>query len=173
MINDPHVLYKLIILYMLHQANLALSNDRLSDFFLSQEYTDYMTLQQDIGELKDAHLIRVSTVRGVDRYELTREGEESLSFFQDNLSESIKADVQSFLKDNRLRLRNEMGLLADYRKGFGTEYVAELRIREGKNELLNLAVSLPDEEQAKQICNRWKSISQEVYAGLMASLLQD
>ena len=53
MINDPQVLYKLMVLYMLRQANLPLSNEQISEFFLSKEYTNYLSLQQVIGELFD------------------------------------------------------------------------------------------------------------------------
>ena len=49
MINDPQVLYKLMVLYMLRQANLPLSNEQISEFFLSKEYTNYLSLQQVIG----------------------------------------------------------------------------------------------------------------------------
>lgn len=172
MINDPQVLYKLMILYMLRQANLPLSNDRISEFFLSQEYTGYMTLQQAIGELQDAHLIKVSSLRGVDRYEITREGEESLSFFGQEISDAIRKDVQDYLKQNRLQLRNEMGITSDYTRGSANDYVVECQIREGKNQLLGLTLSVPDELTAKNICNRWRGVSQEVYASLMAELLQ-
>ena len=91
MINDPQVLYKLMVLYLLQQANLPISNEQISEFFLSKDYTNYMTLQQAISELLDAHLIKASTVRGKQRYEITREGEESLGFFGNDISDPILA----------------------------------------------------------------------------------
>ena len=176
MITDPQVLYKLMILYLLRQANLPISNEQISEFFLSKEYTNYMTLQQAISELLDAHLIKASTVRSKQRYEITREGEESLGFFGNDISDPIKDDIHAYLKENRIRLRNEMGITADYRKLSGTggsDYEVECEIREGKLLLMKLTLSVPNEEQARIISGRWQSASQEVYSTVMHTLLQD
>lgn len=173
MITDPQVLYKLMILYLLRQANLPISNEQISDFFLSKEYTNYITLQQAISELADAHLIKTASVQGRQRYEITREGEETLSFFGDDIPEAIKEDIHTFLKDNKIRLRNEMGITADYRRVAGSDYEVECLIREGKLQLMKLNLSVPEEEQARIICSRWQTVSQEVYSQTMQLLLQD
>ncbi len=173
MITDPKVLYKLMILYLLRQANLPITNEQISEFFLSKEYTNYLTLQQAISELLDAHLIKASTLRGTQRYEITREGEEALSFFGNDISDDIKKDIHGYLKENRIRLRNEMGITADYRRGGGSDFDVECEIREGKIRLMNLTLSVPSEEQARIICNRFQSVSQEVYSGIMQALLQE
>ncbi|MBQ4424917.1 MAG: DUF4364 family protein [Lachnospiraceae bacterium] len=173
MITDPQVLYKLMILYMLRQANLPMSNEQISEFFLSKDYTNYMTLQQAFGELLDAHLIKTSKVRNISRYEITNEGEETLSFFGNDISDAIKEDIHQFLRDNRIRLRNEMGITADYRKSSATDYDVECEIKEGKVTLMKMLLSVPSEEQARIICNRWQSCSQEVYSSVMQALLQD
>jgi len=172
MITDPQVLYKLMILYLLRQANLPISNEQISAFFLSKEYTNYMTLQQAVGELLEAHLIRQTTVRGVQRYEITREGEETLSFFGGDISDAIKEDIHAFLKENRIRLRNEMGITADYRKN-GNDYDVDCEIREGKLLLMKMTLSVPSEDQACLICDRWQTASQEVYSTVMLTLLQE
>lgn len=173
MITDPQVLYKLMVLYMLRQANLPLSNEQIAEFFLSKEYTGYLSLQQAIGELLDAHLIKSSVVRGSSRYEATREGEETLNFFGKNISDAIKEDIHAFLKDNRLRLRNEMGITADYQKTGATDYEVECQIKEGKTLLMKMTISVPGEEQAQTICNRWQNASQEIYSYIMTELLKD
>ena len=171
--TEPQVLYKLMILYLLHQAGLPIGNEQVSEFFLSKDYTNYLSLQQAISELMDAHLIKAATVRGAQRYEITREGEEALSFFGGDISEAIKEDIHAFLKENRIRLRNEMGITADYRKSSGTDFDVDCEIREGKLLLMKMTLSVPTEEQARVICNRWQSASQEVYSSVMHALLQD
>ena len=173
MITDPQVLYKLMVLYLLQQANLPINSEQISEFFLSTEYTNYISLQQALGELLDAHLIKSSTLRGAIRYEITREGEESLSFFGDDIPEAVRSDIDAFLKKHKIRLRNEMGITADYRKSSGTDYDVVCEVKEGKLQLMKLVLSVPSEEQARIICDRWQSASQEVYSNLMHTLLQD
>ena len=81
MITEPLTLYKLMILYLLKSINYPLTNNQLSAFFLDYEYTTYFTLQQAISALEDAHLITAHTTRNATRYEITREGSETLELF--------------------------------------------------------------------------------------------
>ena len=57
MLQDPLTLYKLIVLYMLNRVNFPMTNAQVSDYILEKEYTNYLTLQQVINELSDAHMI--------------------------------------------------------------------------------------------------------------------
>lgn len=173
MITDPQVLYKLMVLYLLQQANLPINSEKISEFFLSAEYTNYLSLQQALSELLDAHLIKSSTLRGAIRYEITREGEESLGFFGEDIPEAVREDIHAFLKNQKIRLRNEMGITADYRKSTGTDFDVTCEVKEGKLQLMKLTLSVPSEEQARIICDRWQSASQEIYSHIMHTLLQD
>ena len=80
MLSDPITLYKLMILYMLDHVNFPLTNSQLTDFFLDHEYTTYFTLQQALNELKEAGLIRMESTHNSSRYEITKEGNDTLSF---------------------------------------------------------------------------------------------
>ena len=111
MLAEPMTLYKLMNLYMLHQVNFPLTNAQLSNFFLDREYTTYFTLQQALNELLDAGLVKKETMRNSSRYEITKEGEETLEFFGKNISPAIVSDMDEYLKQNRFRMRNEVGLI--------------------------------------------------------------
>ena len=93
MLSEPMTLYKLMNLYMLKQVNFPLTYAQISDFFLSREYTDYFTLQQALTELLEAGLARSETIHNSTRYEITREGEETLSFFGKKISPAIIEDI--------------------------------------------------------------------------------
>ena len=84
MLAEPMTLYKLMNLYMLKQVNFPLTNAQLSNFFLDRDYTTYFTLQQALNELLEAGLIRQETLRNSTRYEITKEGEDTLEFFRKN-----------------------------------------------------------------------------------------
>ena len=107
MLSEPMTLYKLMNLYMLKKVNFPLTNAQLTDFFLQHEYASYFTLQQALGELKDSGLIHAESTHSTTRYEITKEGEETLHFFESSISPAIIEDMDTYLKENRLRLRNE------------------------------------------------------------------
>lgn len=172
MLSDPITLYKLMILYMLGHVNFPLTNAQLSDFFLGHEYTTYFSLQKALNELLEAGLIKSEASHNMSRYESTKEGEDTLSFFGKNISQAIVEDIDSYLKENRLRLRNEVDVTADYYKSTSQDYIVHCEVREGKSILIGLDVSVPDKEQAEIMCGHWRDRSQEIYAHVMKSLLE-
>lgn len=173
MLAEPMTLYKLMNLYMLHQVNFPLTNAQLSNFFLDREYTTYFTLQQALNELLDAGLVKKETMRNSSRYEITKEGEETLEFFGKNISPAIVSDMDEYLKQNRFRMRNEVGLISDFYKSTNQDYIVHCEVREGKAVLVNLDISVPDKEQAEIMYNHWKDRSQEIYAYVMKSLMSE
>ena len=173
MLAEPMTLYKLMNLYMLKQVNFPLTNAQLTNFFLDREYTTYFTLQQALNELLDAGLVKKETMRNSSRYEITKEGEETLEFFGKNISPAIVSDMDEYLKQNRFRMRNEVGLISDFYKSTNQDYIVHCEVREGKAVLVNLDISVPDKEQAEIMCNHWKDRSQEIYAYVMKSLMSE
>ena len=171
MLTDPITLYKLMILYLLKQVKFPLTNAQLTSFFTEHEYTTYFTLQQALNELEEAGLVHKESSHSSTRYELTREGEETLNFFGKNISPAIVEDMNQYIKENKFRLRDEVGTSADYYKSTDQDYVAHCEVREGKSILIRLDLSLPDKEQAEQVCAKWKEKSQEIYSFAMRALL--
>lgn len=173
MISDPMTLYKLMNLYMLKKVNFPLTNGQLTNFFMDREYTTYFTLQQALNELEDSGLVKVDTLNNMSRFEITDDGIKTLEFFSKNISPDIIADMDGYLKENRFRLRNEVGLISDFYKTQGQDYMVHCEVREGKDIIINLDVSVPDKEQAELMSNRWKDKSQEIYAFIMKALMSN
>ena len=171
MLSEPMTLYKLMILYLLNQVNFPLTEDRISEFFLSREYTTYFTLKQALAELNDAELIRVHRVRNFSRYSITAEGEQTYRFFGRKISPEILADMDDFLKENRFRIRSEVAITADYWKSENLDYHVRCDINEGRSSILSIDITAPDEKQAELMCSRWRESSQEIYAFILRALL--
>ena len=81
--------------------------------------------------------------------------------------------MDEYLKENRFRMRNEVGLVSDFYKSTNQDYIVHCEVREGKTVLLNVSVSVPDKDQAEIMCNHWRDRSQEIYAYIMKSLMSD
>lgn len=173
MLSDPMTLYKLMNLYMLKHVNFPLTNAQLTDFFLEHEYASYFTLQQSLNELQDAGLIRTELLHNSTRYEITREGEDTLSFFEKNISGAIIEDMEQYLKQNRFRMRNEVSVVADFYKSVNQDYIVHCEVREGKSNLIDLELSVPDKEQAELMCAQWQKKNQEIYAFVMKALMTE
>ena len=158
------ILYKLMVLYMLNRVNFTLTNAQMSEFFLNHKYTDYFSFQETISELVEAKLIHVRSNHHASRYEITKDGEETLKYFSHKISPPI-------MNENKFKLRNEVGNIADYYQTSNLDYVVHCEVREGKNILISLDLSVPDEETAAHMCDNWRDKCQEIYQYLSFNLL--
>lgn len=173
MVSEPLTLYKLMILHMLKQVTFPLSNSQMSDFFLTKEYTGYFTLQQALSELLESNLVRLETVRNSSRYQITKAGEEALAFFGNQISDAIIQDIQQFLEENKMHLREEISLVSDFYRSTTKDYIVHCEIREGNLPLMSLDVSVPAKDQAEIMCNNWSDHNQEIYSFIMNTLMKD
>ena len=95
--SEPLTLYKLIILYMLEKVDFPLTNAQISGFVLDKGYTNYFHLQQAISELIDSNLIEAKTIRNSSYFQITEQGEQTLSYFGDQISEWHQSRYFCFL----------------------------------------------------------------------------
>ena len=79
--------------------------------------------------------------------------------------------MDQYLKENKFRLRDEVGVISDFYKSTNQEYIVHCEVREGKVPLIQLDLSVPDKDQAEYMCSNWRSKSQEIYSFAMKSLM--
>ena len=168
--SDPLTLYKLIILYMLNRVDFPLTKAQIGDFILEREYTNFLTLQQAIGELIDAGFVTAKSIRNRTHLILTEDGKQTLSFFGNQISDSIKKDIDEYFRNHELEMRNEVSILADYYKSTSGEYEAHLIAKDKGINLIDLTMSVPLEETAISICDNWQKKNEEIYQYLIEQL---
>ncbi len=168
--HDPLTLYKLIVLYMLGRVDFPLTKAQVGDFVLEKEYTNFLTLQQAIGELIDAGLITAHTIRNRTHLSITKDGKDTLKFFGNQIGDSIKADINHFFEENEIKLRNEVSVLADFYKSTSGEYEAHLTAKDKGINLIDITISVPSEETAVAICDNWQRKNQDIYQYLISQL---
>lgn len=163
-------LRKLVVLYILNEVNLPLSNTTISELMVGEYYSPYFQLQETLTELVEVHLLRIIQRNLETQYEITKDGKVTLDFFVDEIPDKIKATVQAYLKDNMIEIQQDTDISADYypnkRGGFYVHLVAK-----DKNQLLiELTLLMGDEPSALLLCNRWRENYALVYKNLLCSL---
>lgn len=167
---DLRTLYRLIVLYMIGESNDPLSNTQITGFILEKEYTNYFVLQETIRNLLDSGLILSESVHGNTLYYLTEEGRQTLSYFGDKISDSIKDDVLDFLENANLYY-DEPVAASGYEKTGDNKYDVTCSIRNRKKTLLQIVLSVSTEEQADAICRNWDEQYINTYTGILDLLL--
>lgn len=170
MTQDPSTLYKLIVLYMLNKVKFKLTYAQISEFILAEEYTNFLTLQQVISDLQDTDLIHADTLMNRTYFSITDEGRKTLSYFGNRIGDAIKNDIDNYLDQKNLELKNESSITASYYKATSGEYETELVAKEKDVELVNIKLSVPTEDMAASICDSWQKKNQTIYKYLMQEL---
>lgn len=170
MVQDPLTLYKLIVLYMLDRVSFPLTNAQVGDFILEKGYTNFFTLQQAISELIDADMLKAKSIRNRTHLEITEEGKTTLGFFSNRISQQIKDEIDDYFKKNQFELKNEVSVLSNYYKSTTGEFEANLIIKEKNINLVNITMSVPSEDLAASICEKWENTNQDIYNHLIEKL---
>lgn len=169
---EPTTIYKLIILYMLEQADVPLGNTKISNFFLDQDYTTYFTVQQTLNDLLDSELIVSESNHNHTRYRITASGRETLDFFENKISESVRLDIAQYFSNNQIEIKKEADILADYYKTTYQNYAVHCQLRQKNIPIIDLTLAVKNTEMAEAICNNWKKQSEEIYDYLMDALIK-
>mgnify|MGYP006314802269 FL=1 len=170
MLQDPLTLYKLIVLYMLNRVSFPMTKSQIGDFILEHEYTNFLTLQQVISELIDANMITAQSIRNRTHLSITKDGQDTLDFFKNRISEAIIEEIDGYFQENEMEMRNEVSILSDYYKLSNGEYEAHLVAKDKDVNLVEIKMSVPLEDGAAAICEHWEKKNQDIYKYLVEQL---
>lgn len=168
---EAAILYKLMTLYMLNKVDFSLTNATIMDFFTNNGYTDYPTVLTIISNLQEDELINVSVTSSNTSYSITPKGKEMLDFFSSKISDDIKNEIDSFLRDNRYELKQTANTTADYYKTTNGDYAVHCIVKENNAPLIELTLAVPDEGLAESMCNKWKTECQNIYEYTFKTLM--
>lgn len=164
------LLYKLIILFMLDRTDYTMTNSMISNFIIGKGYTNLFNLHETLSELIASEFISTDTIRDTIHYKITNSGEEALSLFENRLSYAIKQDILEYLKAERINVKNESEITADYFYNDSNWYTVQCIIKDRKEILLDLKFDVPTKSQAETICNNWRGKSSSIYEYLVNQL---
>lgn len=123
-------------------------------------------------DLEDNGLVRTESTHRNTQYSITADGQKTLSFFHEKITDGMKEDVKNFLSENKITFRRENFLLANYEKTENREYAVRCRLRNENKNLIDLTLLVKNKQQAIAVCENWETQNEEVYAYLMDILLK-
>lgn len=169
--TEPHTLTKLIVLYMLDKVDFPITKAQIYDFILEKEYANYFTLTQATYELTEDGYIESSSTNSATFLALTDKGRDTLTFFQNRISEGIRNDINTYFEDNRFEISNRVSVMTNYYRSASGDYIADLSAREKSEDLINIRITMPTEESAQSICEHWREKSSDIYSFILENLL--
>jgi len=170
--KETDKVYKISTLYLLSKVDVPLTTNRLSFFLLKDDYTDYFTFQQDLGELLNDGYISETLSHGKTLYSITAEGRDVLRLLSGEISENMKKDIDVYIKENKFSMHEDYSVRSRYYQFGIDQYISELILEENGVDLLRLNLNSSTEDAAEKICANWKASYEDIYSLLIAKLLK-
>lgn len=156
---------KLLILYILKNTPVSITNNELTEFILDKGFMNYFALQQYLGELSEGELIRLN--EDTLEYVLLEKGYEVLELFNTKIPEKVieQLDKDFKLKENLKTIETQV--IGDYFQKENKQYSVSLKLVENEETLFSLYFDVANEEMAQKYSKLWKENTQFFYQNIL------
>lgn len=161
---------KLMILYLLSKICFPINHENLSGFFIDK-YTSYISFQQMLAELVETKLVEENRTKTTICYESTKDGLDALISFSDDISTIHKAEIDDYIKKNKIKIKEESIITADFLDSANDNFKVTLEIKENKSEEFKIELDVPNADAATTICENWKAKAKTIYTYIIKQLL--
>ncbi|MDW8801267.1 DUF4364 family protein [Clostridium sp. A1-XYC3] len=164
---------KLLLLYIFDKIKFPVSNNQITEIILENNFINYFTLQQYLTELLSSKFLRYTSESGSHRFLITEKGVKVLSLFKNRISDSKIQIVDDYLNKEIDSIKKEVTVTADYTIEQNNNFIVNLKALENDSILIDIKINVASNKQAKNLCEKWKSNSSELYGKIMHMLIED
>lgn len=164
---------KLIILTVIHDFNIPVSNAFIVDVVLQYGFAEYFDIQQYLYELSDDEMVTYYTEDSVRYYSVTRKGLEAVEYFSKQIPLSVREKLYSAARMKAKELKDALSIKSEYYRESDMEYTVDLRIIERGYDLFALKLSVGSEKIAKKICAEFDKNHDNIYTEVFSMLVDD
>ena len=161
---------KLIILFVFDRMAISLSESALLDICTSEnDWLSYMDCKQYLGELIDTNLLY--RVPKSDYINITQDGIGCLALFFSRIPTSIRDDINTYARENRMRYKKRQSYFCDYSKNADGTYTVIMKINSDIATLMELKLVVANRQLAKYLYKSWVDKASQTYALIHDTLL--
>ena len=154
---------KLIILYLLHNANCILSNMQILKLLYDFEGFNYYYFKHILSDLLEKNYIMSYKQEEEWLYQITPGGSEVLELTENMLPGIIKHKLDLIIRDLLQDIKNELTISAEYIPESNETFMTKCKISEDHKTLFEVNVLCTSQSQAKKIAENWKNNSSKYY----------
>ena len=162
--------FKLIVLYVIRNLKLNVTNTMLSYVAENAVRTDFFELQEYVQKLAEEGKVDELVIEGNNVYSISDKGEEILDFFEQDIPYSVKEKLDNAMKEYIDAQNDENEAKAEFRMVSPTEYNVKCVIKENGSELLHMEFVAGSRETAKSFCDAFKDNEMEFYQRIMTEI---
>jgi predicted transcriptional regulator len=154
---------KLLLLYIFNKVQMPISNSHITQIVLENNLINYFSLQQFLSELIESEFIKDEKKDRQHILTITPKGKNALEFFMNRIPEKRKETIDSYIKKNIENIKNDVEITAEYEQYMNGKYMANLKLANEGEVLINLKLSLDSLNEARNLCILWKQDPEKLY----------
>lgn len=164
---------KLTILMLVHDLEVPLTNEEITEVALDSGLINYISLQHYITELCELAMLERIPQDGKQHYLLTENGRVALDFFKVRIPIHIQDKVEKIVAEFKKALPVETQILSEYVKVADDDYEVALSITENKQAMMSVKIHVMSDKHAKRLCERWESSASDYYGDILSLLTNE
>ena len=164
---------KLIILTVINDFNIPVSNDMIVDTVLTHSFAEYFDIQQYLYELTDSQMVTYYVENEVRYYSLTQKGKDAVNFFAQKIPFTVRERLFETAKDNAKKLKESLSIQSEYYKENDMEYTVVMKITERNYDMFKLKMSVGSEAIAKSMCGQFEKDPEGIYTKVFSLLINE
>lgn len=174
MIHDEQTNNKLLVLFVLDKLEMPISDEVLLDMCVQNNWISYLFCKEAINELCDSGFVnRQLTQSNTCFLVLSQDGALCIGHFFKDIPKSLRDQIVSTVKKNRLNYRKKQEYLTDYFRNADNTYTVVLRIMDVNQMIYETKLVVTDKSVAIEMSENWTERGAEVYKNLYEILVQE
>ena len=155
---------KLILLYLLDNINISMTNAEMCQFALEKQMMDYFSVQNCLEELVSSDLLDKYKENNLTWYKITDVGREMLKLFMDKIPGWMRNETADYINKNGERLKNQFEINTLIEKRPEGDYFVSCKLYGAdRSVMMEIGVAVPAEKYAKEVSYNWESRAEEIY----------
>lgn len=160
---------KLLVLYILDRAAAPITFNQLLELALCDAGVDYFSLTQAVDHLVETEHLTLDN----ERYTITEKGRRNCQICAETLPFSVRRRCEENLVTVNEQLRREAQIRSELLPRQDGTFTVRLALDDDAGNLFKLELLVPDQEQGKQLVERFKTGPELMYNTLIGTLLSE
>ncbi|MBQ2864804.1 MAG: DUF4364 family protein [Clostridia bacterium] len=168
---------KLKLLFLLDKMEIPLTENNIIDICTSRNnWINYMDCKEILWQLLEVGFIYKNEADNDEcRYGITVDGRNCLSHFFLRIPQSLREEISTFIKENKLNLKRSQEYVSDYVKNPDGSHTVTLKIKEPvlTSPLLEIKLKAPNRHAAITACKKWKENAANIFEYLYDTIIDN
>ena len=172
--NDIKLLdNKILILYILENANSALSIEEIAKLCIDFEDISYFDICDYITVLQKEGFVEERYIETDPVYAITDAGTTTLNELLDLIPGISIFNLKKMVQKEFVNLKTSYTINTETIPINHSEYNVSCLSKDRKDELINITMFAGDKEQARKIVNNWQNDAEEIYTKVLEMLTKE